>query len=105
MATRRTWVNIAVRPCLHSSLAHNKLHLFENQVWEIFIKKCIHSFIEVVITDYVLVNICVAIQHYLTHSWEDKGIHTFPNGIFPKVNVIPRLEFELAHNDSAVQPL
>ena len=21
---------------------------------------------------------------YLTHSWEDKGVHTFPKGIFPE---------------------
>ena len=39
---------------------------------------------------------------YLTHSWEDKGVHTFPNGICPKVNIITRLEFELAYCDSAV---
>ena len=25
--------------------------------------------------------------YYLTHSWEDKGVHTFPKGICPKVNV------------------
>ena len=31
-------------------------------------------------------------QYYLTHSWEDKGVHTFPKGICPKVNVIARLE-------------
>ena len=23
-------------------------------------------------------------QYYLTHSWEDKGVHTFPKGICPK---------------------
>ena len=28
--------------------------------------------------------------YYLTHSWEDKGVHTFPKGICPKVNVIGR---------------
>ena len=39
---------------------------------------------------------------YLTHNWEDKGVHSFPKGIFPKVNVIARLEFELAYYDSAV---
>ena len=37
---------------------------------------------------------------YLTHSWEDKGVYTFPKGICPKVNVIVRLEFELAYYDS-----
>ena len=40
--------------------------------------------------------------YYLTYSWEDKGVHTFPNSICPKVNVIARLEFELAYYDSAV---
>ena len=33
--------------------------------------------------------------YYLTHSWEDKGVYTFPKGICPKVNVIARLQFEL----------
>ena len=40
--------------------------------------------------------------YYLTHSWEDKGVDTFPKGICPKVIVIGRLEFELAYYDSAV---
>ena len=35
--------------------------------------------------------------YYLPHSWEDKGVHTFPNGICPKVNVIAQLEYELAY--------
>ena len=39
---------------------------------------------------------------YLTHSWEDKRVHTFPKGICPKVNVIARLEYELAYYDSVV---
>ena len=42
-------------------------------------------------------------MYYLNHSWEDKGIYTFPNGICPKVNVKARLEFELAYYGSAVQ--
>ena len=33
---------------------------------------------------------------------EDKGVHTFPDGICPKVNVIARLEYELAYYDSEV---
>ena len=37
--------------------------------------------------------------YYLTHSWEDKGVHTFPKGICPKVNLIAPLEFELAYYD------
>ena len=41
-------------------------------------------------------------RYYLTHSWEDKGVHTFPKGICPKVNVIAWLEFELGYYDSAV---
>ena len=39
---------------------------------------------------------------YLTHNWENKGIHTFPKGISLKMNVIVQLEFELAYYDSAV---
>ena len=27
-------------------------------------------------------------------SWEDKGVHTFPKGICPKVNIIVQLEFK-----------
>ena len=38
----------------------------------------------------------------LTHSWEDKGVHTFPKGICPKVNLLVRLEYELAYYDSEV---
>ena len=41
-------------------------------------------------------------QYYLTHRWEDKGVHTFPKGICPKVNIIAQLENELAYYDSAV---
>ena len=40
--------------------------------------------------------------YYLIHSWEDKGVHIFPNSICPKVNVIKQLEFELAYYDFAV---
>ena len=39
--------------------------------------------------------------YYLTHSWEHKRVHTFQKGICPKVNVIARLEYELAYYDSA----
>ena len=41
--------------------------------------------------------------YYLTHSWKDKGVHTFPKGICPKVNVIALLEFELVYYDSDVK--
>ena len=41
--------------------------------------------------------------HYLNHRWDDKGVNTFPKGICPKVNVIARLDFQLAFNDSSVQ--
>ena len=39
---------------------------------------------------------------YLTNNWEDKGVHTFPTGIYPKVNVIVQLKYKLAYYDSAV---
>ena len=41
--------------------------------------------------------------YYLTYSWEDKGVHTFPKGICSEVNVIARQEYELTYYDSAVQ--
>ena len=41
-------------------------------------------------------------QKYLTHRWEDQRVHTFSKGVYLKVNVIARLEFELAYHDSAV---
>ena len=50
MVKRRSLVNIAVCPCLHSSLTHNRnINPLANKVWEIhiFIKKYVRSFIEV----------------------------------------------------------
>ena len=41
-------------------------------------------------------------MHYLTHSWVDKGVHTFHKGVCPKVNVIARMEFELTYYGSVV---
>ena len=41
--------------------------------------------------------------YYLTHSWEDKRVHTFRKSISPKVNVIEWLKFELAYYDVTVQ--
>ena len=79
----------------------------------IFIKKCVRSFIEV--RHYVWLGLfslfngistfvayLIPKRYYLTHSWEDEGVHTSPKGICPKVNVIERLEYELAYYDSAV---
>ena len=37
-----------------------------------------------------------------SRSWVYKGAHTFAKGICPKVNVIARVEFELAYYDSVV---
>ena len=39
--------------------------------------------------------------YILAYSWEDNGVHTFPKGICPNVNVIAQLEFELRYYDSA----
>ena len=41
--------------------------------------------------------------YHLTHSWGNKGIHTFFNGIISKVNVIAPLDFEPAYYDVPVQ--
>ena len=43
-------------------------------------------------------NSCDTIQHMW--GW---GVHAFPNGISPNMNVIMRLEFEFASNDVSVQ--
>ena len=40
--------------------------------------------------------------YYLTHRWKDKRVYIFPQSIYSKVNVIVRLEFELAYYDSIV---
>ena len=40
---------------------------------------------------------------YLTHSWDNKTVHTFPRGIYSKVNVTAWLGFELAYFEAAVQ--
>ena len=39
------------------------------------------------------------------HSLEDKAVYTFDKSISPKVNVIARLEFELAYFQTAIQHL
>ena len=41
--------------------------------------------------------------YYLTHSWEDKGVHAYPKGICEIMKMIAWLEFELAYYDIAVQ--
>ena len=41
--------------------------------------------------------------YYFTHSWADKGVHTFPKGISPKVKVTAQLELEFVYFEAAVQ--
>ena len=43
-------------------------------------------------------------RNYLTYSCGvvNKGVHAFPQGISPKVNVIACLKFKLAYNDVTV---
>ena len=68
-----TWVNIAVRPWLHSFLIHNKHHLFENKVWEIYIyiKKCICSLLKSSLSvDYVPVYIYVYALYTIQHKYK-----------------------------------
>ena len=42
-------------------------------------------------------------DYYLTDSWKDKKIYTFPKGFSRKVNVLAQLEFDLAYIVPAVQ--
>ena len=39
--------------------------------------------------------------YYLTHKLGDKGVHSVPKSISPIVNVLARLEFELAYFEDA----
>ena len=45
----------------------------------------------------------VGSKDIVTHNLENKGIHSFPNDICLKMNVIPRLEIELAYYVVAVR--
>ena len=73
----RSWVNIAVRPCLHSFLTHNKHHPFENKVWEIYIsiKKCIRSLLKSFITDCLFrcIFLYVYVQYYALQHKRNGG--------------------------------
>ena len=65
---RRTWVNMAVCPCLQLNLSHTtKHHLFENKVWEIyiFVKKCIRSLLKLSL-QLIMV---VSIQHIFIYEY------------------------------------
>ena len=74
MVNRKIWVNIAVCPCLHSSLTNNRnINPFENKMWYIYIYIYIYFYKEVCsfvhwslsfMFDYVSAYICItAIQH------------------------------------------
>ena len=39
---------------------------------------------------------------YLTQSWGEKGVYSFPKGISPKVNVIEQLEFKFPYFDVTI---
>ena len=41
----------------------------------------------------------------MTHNYKDMRVHTFPDGINPKVNIIVRMDFELAFFEAEFQHL
>ena len=41
----------------------------------------------------------------LNHNWSNKGVQRFSKCFSPKLNIIERLEFELAHLEAIVQYL
>ena len=45
----------------------------------------------------------VSVFYSSSPSWGNHGVHVFPKGISPNVNVIARLKFEHAYMDVAVQ--
>ena len=78
MVKKRSLVNITVCPCFHSSLTHNRnINPFENKVWDIyiFIKKCVHSFIEVWI---MLLLIFVLRYTTVVCIWAEDCVYVFP---------------------------
>ena len=102
MVKKRSWVNIAVCPCLHSSLTqHRNINPFENKVWEIhiFIKKRVRSFIEVVNHLWLCFCICLymytlSIQHLFSSWFSESWSPFFQSGLGLEVfilDVIPAL--------------
>ena len=63
MVKRRSWVNIAVCPCPHSSLTHHRnINPLENKVWEIYFYKEVCLFVHwssSFMFDYVSACICM----------------------------------------------
>ena len=103
---RRYWVSIV-------TTVHDDMMLLFRKEWKILINIswshpllwfCLVSLFNGISTflGYLMPNQSSK-KNYLTHRWEDKGVHTFPKGICLKVNIIVWLEFELAYYDSAVQ--
>ena len=41
--------------------------------------------------------------YYLTHNWGNKGVHTFPKDVSPKVKVTSRPKFKLVYFKVAIQ--
>ena len=85
VVNRKSWVNIAVCPCLYSSLIHNRnINPLENKVWDTYLykKKCVPF---VIMFDYVsaYIYICICMWLYnkspqepqltgLTKCWQIK---------------------------------
>ena len=44
-----------------------------------------------------------AVEVQFNQQVGNTGVHTFSKGIYPKVNVIARVEIELTYNDIAVE--
>ena len=55
------WVNIAVCPCLHSSLTHHRN--IENKVWERYFCKEVCSFVHWSCSSFMFAYICICIVH------------------------------------------
>ena len=45
----------------------------------------------------------IVVEEQQWYYWMHNGVHTFPTGISSKVNVISRIEFELAYDDVTIQ--
>ena len=83
----------------HDSSVHKKSprssHLCKKMIWFLYLMAYKPSLFNAqgILTEEQQLN-------YLTHSWKNKEVHTFPKGISPKINLIVRPEFELDYLES-----
>ena len=99
MVKKRSWVNMPVCPCLHSSLTHHRnINPFANKVWEIhiFIKKYVRSFID--LRKSWVYN--MKLYHFPRLKYLDNCLHLetiYLCGLYKEFSSVLILEFYIKH--------